>query len=199
MNNRTKLVLVLSTLALSTAAFLARERGKARNRPVYDANLREARITFEDFTATLYESGIVTSVARAKSGYLLEPNMLELFGDVSFRTRKGDRKKQYWEQLYCETATAYFRSNSLAQMITSSSMDHIDLRGFVKIETKGMTLETDSAVYTQANGILQSSATTQLSGPGHNLKGEGGFSFDLRREELNMFGPIRGGGSFEMP
>jgi len=199
MNKRTKLVLVLSTVALTTAAFLARERGKARNRPAYGANLREARITFEDFTATRYDSGIVTSVARAKSVYLLEPNILELFGDVSFRAIKGDGKKQYWEQLYCETATAYFRSNNLAQMITSSSMDHIDLRGFVKLETKGMTLETDSAVYTHANGVLQSSALTQLSGPGHHVKGEGGFSFDLRREELNVFGPIRGGGSFEMP
>ncbi len=199
MKNRTKLVLVLSALALSTAAFLARERDKARNRPVYDANLREARITFEDFTATRYLSGSVTSVARAKSGYLLEPNMLELFGDVSFRALKGNGKKQYWEQLYCETATAYFRSNSLAQMITSSSMDHIDLRGFVKLETRDVTLETDSAVYTQGNGILQSSSKTQLSGPGHYVKGEGGFSFDLRKEELNLFGPIRGGGSFEMP
>ncbi len=199
MNNRTKLVLVLSALALSTAAFLARERGKARNRPAYDANLREARITFEDFTATRYVSGTVSSVARAKSGYLLEPNMLELFGDVSLRALKRHGKKQYWEQLYCETATAYFRSNSLAQMITSSSMDHIDLRGFVKLETKGMTIETDSAVYNPGNDILQSTAKTQLSGPGHYVKGEGGFSFNLRNEELNLVGPIRGGGSIEVP
>ncbi len=199
MNKRTKLVLVLSTLAVSTSAYLARERGKARDRSSFDANLREARIAFEDFTATRYNAGAVTGVIRAKSGYLLEPNMLELFGDVSIRTLKGEGGKKYWDQLYCETATAYFRATNLIQLLTSSSMDHVDLRGFVKLETRHMTLETDSAVYNSEAGILQSTTKVQLSGPGHYVKGEGGFLFDLRKEHLNMLGPIRGGGSFEMP
>ena len=199
MKKRVKLVLALAVIAVTSVVFIARERGKARSRTGYESNIREARITFEDFTATRYLAGSVTDVARAKSGYLLEPNMLELFGDVSVRTLRGKGHRQRWEKLYCETATAYFQSSNLAQMVTSSAVDHVDLRGFVKLESKGMILESDSARYINATGILQSESQVKVTGPGIYFRGEGGFSFDLRKENLNVLGPVKGGVNFEMP
>ncbi len=199
MDRRAKLFLALATIVVLALVLLARERGKSRNQQAFDANIREARIAFEDFTATRYTAGKVTQVARAKSAYLLEPNMLELFGDVSIRSLRGKGKNEHWEQTYCETATAYFRSSNLSQMLTSSSMDHVDLRGFVKLEARNLSLETDYAVYNQASGILQSQAAVMVRGKGHFFKGDGGFSFDVRKENLNVAGPVRGGGQVEIP
>jgi hypothetical protein len=199
MDRRAKLFLALATIAVSTIVLLARERGKSRNHQAFEANIREARISFEDFTATRYSDGRVTQLARAKSAYLLEPNMLELFGDVSVRSLRGKGKGEHWEQLYCETATAYFRSSNLSQMLTSSAMDHVDLRGFVKLEARNLTLETDYAVYNQVPGVLQSQSAVMVRGKGHYFKGDGGFTFDVRKENLNVAGPIRGGGQVEIP
>lgn len=199
MDRRAKLFLVLATMVVSSLVFVARERGKSRNQVAYDANLREARIAFEDFSATRYLAGRVTQVATAKAAYLLEPNMLELFGDVSVKSLRGAGRQEFWEKLYCETATAYFRSSNLSQMLTTSSMDHVDLRGFVKLESKNMTLETDYAMYNHAPGTLQSQAAVMIRGTGHYFRGDGGFVFDLRRENLSVAGPVRGGGQVEIP
>jgi|GEM_PF-2442166 len=199
MDRRAKLFLALATIVLLSLVLRARERGKTRNQQTFDTNIREARIAFEDFTATRYTAGQITQVARAKSAYVLEPNMLELFGDVSIRSLRGKGKNEHWEQTYCETATAYFRSSNLSQMLTSSAMDHVDLRGFVKFEAGNVSLETDYAVYNHATGILHSEAAVMVRGKGHHFKGDGGFSFDVRKENLNVAGPVRGGGQVEIP
>ncbi|MEY4631538.1 MAG: hypothetical protein RIQ81_1658 [Pseudomonadota bacterium] len=181
-------------MALSTLLFVNREQGKKKHSPGGDSMAREARVSFEDFVASRYHEGVETTRVEARSGYLLEPNMLELFGDVRARTVRGKGRKMKVQEVRCETATAYFDTNSLAQMMTSSRVDRVDLKGFVQVKSAGMVLDTDQALYEYGTGLLHSNSRVSVAGPAFHFRGEGGFTLDTAKENLNVSGPIKGAG-----
>jgi hypothetical protein len=191
------LAFVLCTLALSTVLFVNREQERKKSPAASEFMAKEARISFEDFSATRYQEGIEIGRVEARSGYLLEPNMIELYGDVHTRTRVVQGRKIGFRELRCETATAYFDTRSLSQMVTSSKISRIDLKGFVQVRSSGLTLNTDQAVYDYGTGILQSDTRVSVTGKGLRFRGESGFTFDTAKEHLNVSGPVKGEGNIE--
>jgi len=198
MERRAKLFLAVAAIVASGVAFVARERGKARSKSGYESNIKEARISFEDFVGTRLKHGKVIGEIRARSGYLLEPNMIEFFGNVSLK-RPSSTNQTALERLNCETAAAYFLSNNLAQMVNSSALDRVELRGFVKLQTADVKLETDSAVFYRKSGQLVSFDPVLVIGAGQEFRGDGGFEFDATKEDLHVLGPVRGGGLIATP
>ena len=192
------LVFVLCTLALSTVLFVNREQEKRKSPAAGESMAKEARVSFEDFVATRYQNGLETGRVEARSGYLLEPNMVELYGDVHSRSIQGQGRKASIRELRCETATAYFDTTSLAQMIQSAKVNRIDLKGFVQVKSGGLTLDTDQAVYDYGVGMLRSDSRVSVSGRGLRFRGEGGFTFDTAKEHLNVAGPVKGEGNLEV-
>lgn len=199
MERRAKLFLAVAAIVASAVAFVARERGKSRNKSGYESNIKEARISFEDFVGIRLKNGKVIGEIRARSGYLLEPNMIEFFGNVSLKRPSTATNRTTWESLNCETATAYFLSNNLAQMVNSSALDRVELRGFVKLQTTDVKLETDAAVFYRKSGQLVSFDPVLVTGAGQEFRGDGGFEFDATKEDLHVLGPVRGGGLIATP
>lgn len=199
MENRAKIFLAAAAILASTIALVSREREKARNRAGYASNIKEARIAFEDFSGARFRRGRKLSELKARSGYLLEPNMIELFGDVRMSVASGSSQSNGWDRVYCETATAHFFSSNLAEMVNSSALDRVELRGFVRFETSDVKLESDSATFYRKSGQLVSYDPVLVSGGGQEFRGEGGFEFDTIKGDLHVLGPVRGGGAVEVP
>lgn len=184
-----KLAAIMLILCFGAAAgvFFTRERKVLRDS--IDTKAHDHRVIIQGFTTLNYEDGALVSKLSAKKGRYIEPNMMDLEGDVKGE-RYSDTSK---ETMRSDQATVYLRTTSLSNLMSQEAeLDRAELTGFVQVGFKDHILSTDYAEYIQRENVIRSSKPVQVNGPLRYFESESGFAYSLTTEMLEMTGRVKG-------
>lgn len=185
---------------VSVWVFFSRERKVLRE--TISSKDHEHRVKIEDFTINIYEDGQLTEKMSAKLGVFVEPNIIELSGDVHGE-KVADAKAQLAQSVQKETiradqATVYLRATSLSMLLNQAAeLDRSELTGFVQVGFKEHILTTEYAEYIQSQRLIQSPKRVKVDGPNRSFEGEEGFVYSFEQEQLEIKGKVRGVTSIE--
>ena len=177
----------LFSLGFSLFIFFSREDRRIRDQ-INQGDKREPLITVEDFTAYKYIDHKVISTLSGKLGQFIEPNILELYGQIRGMRHDVD-EKQY---IFSESAVAYYRSQGLAQLAKDSSLRKAEIENSVRIGTGSKVLMTEYAEYIEAENRLKSDWEVLIKTPNSQINGKQGFDYDVLSKDLTVMGPING-------
>ncbi len=150
--------------------------------------VKTPRIILSDFTHYNYEKGSLASSLSARLGYLIDPNIVEVFGDV----RGKNYKKDGGEVIKAESGRAYFGTDDLDRMFQNAQMEKAELKGMIEIEFHDHKLLTDYAEYSTKENVVSSTRPTRIEGNKRWFIGQNGFRYDLTKEHIVFDGPIEG-------
>lgn len=176
----------LVTSAVAVMIFLARDDGSLRDQ--VDSRSRQPVITLEEFALFRYEGHELEATLTGKLATFLEPNMVEMYGNVTGRKYEEDKK----EYSSAESATAYFASSGVTQFMKDSRIERAQLENDVRIGIGDHTLSTEFAEFLAPKEVLRSERPVLLYGPTGRFKGGNGFAYHLTTEEMTVFGPLEG-------
>ena len=193
-------VFLLIAFVVSIGTFLGRDRKILRE--TISSNLHEYRIKIEDFTVNNYEDGQLVEGMSAKLGVFVEPNIVEMSGDV--RGEKNSEGKSSLDQsveketIRADQATIYLNATSLSMLLNQNAeMDRSELTGFVQVGFKDHVLTTDYVEHIREQKIIRSPKFVKVEGPHRSFEGEEGFEYSLEKEILEIRGKVRGVATFE--
>lgn len=145
-------------------------------------------IKLEDFLIYRYINHELESTLKGRVGFFVDPNILQIQGNIS-----GVKYKNATVQnLKCEYAKILFEAQGLAQLLNNSKVVHSVFKDNVRVTLKESTLKTQYAEYTAVDGLLKSQLEVQVTTPRSVFDGEKGFLYDVEKENLTIFGPIKG-------
>lgn len=184
-----KLIIVafLASLGLALWIYLSRETKSLREN-LSKRSQREPRLVLEDFTFYRYAGEALTGRLSARLGHFYEPNVVELDGEIKGERLTTDGK----ETVSAESATAYFKANTLTKMMEQTDLDRAELTGFVEVGVKEHTLSTDYAEYLAGEDLVRSLRPVRVQGLNRVFTGDEGFTYALTSETLQMFGRVKG-------
>ncbi|SME91349.1 LPS export ABC transporter periplasmic protein LptC [Pseudobacteriovorax antillogorgiicola] len=180
----TVIFLVISSLALWV--FLSREDRTLRDQ--VDPDAKQPRIILEEFTLYRYKKHEVQSTLTGRMAHFREPNILEVYGDI--RGLRHNTEKR--EHFAAESATVYFNSNGIVQLMKNSEVKRCEVENNVQVGSRDSVIQTQYAQYFGAEQILRSDVPVQFTGPNSQFAGQGGFQYDIKTEDLDLIGPIEG-------
>jgi LPS export ABC transporter protein LptC len=192
-----KIASILLLIAFCVSAWTLFTREPKVLRETINSAQNEYRVKLEDFTVTNYEDGQVTEKMSAKLGVFVEPNIIELSGDV-LGERTPEEKQQVSditkkEMIRSDHATIYLRATSLNMLLSQTAeLDRSELTGHVQVGFKDHTLTTDYAEYLQDQKVIQSPKKVKVLGPNRSFEGEEGFVYSLDQEILEIKGIVKG-------
>lgn len=184
-----KNIIIASFLGLTVLAILLlwnrEENPRVREDP--DAILAP-RISLEDFTVYKYQGHQVQMTLSSKLAHFVDPNILELYGSVR-GIRHDSPKKEYFS---AESATVFFSSTGVAQLMENPEIIEAELEDNVNVGMSYNRLLTEFAEYLPMEGLLQSELPVVLKGPTGTYKGQNGFRFFTETELIHIYGPTEG-------
>lgn len=186
---------LFTAFLVSAWTFFSREQRVLRE--TINSAQNEYRIKLEDFAITNYEDGEITEKISAKLGFFVEPNLVELNGDVQgervseLKSKNGGSSRK--EVIRSDHASVYLRATSLNMLLSQSAeVDRAELTGFVQVAFNDHLLTTDYAEYLQNQKVIQSPRKVKVLGPNRSFEGDEGFVYSLEQEILEIKGMVRG-------
>ncbi|NRA65784.1 MAG: LPS export ABC transporter periplasmic protein LptC [Pseudobacteriovorax sp.] len=149
---------------------------------------KDPRVVLENFTIYRYEGHTVLSTLTGKLAHFLEPNRLEMYGDIR-GLRYDTENREYFSS---ESATVRFLSNGVMQLIDGSDLERAEVENNVIFGSKRSVIKTNYALYLAKDEALQSDVPVTFLSPSSVLYGKNGFEYDLVSEELSITGPMKG-------
>lgn len=164
-------------------------REKKALREAIAKKVNDHRVIIQGFTTLNYEDGTLVAKISAKKAHYIEPNIMDLEGDVQAEKYSEATK----ETMRSNQATVYLRTTSLSNLMSQEAeLDRAELTGFVQVGFKDHILTTDYAEYIQRENVVRSSKPVQVNGPRRYFEGEGGFIYSLTTEMLEIKGRVKG-------
>ena len=182
------IVLFLGCFGFSIWIFLERDTRSLRENIEKAPSHLKPRVILEDFHLRRYEQHRQYSSITAARGAFLAPNKVELYGSVEgWKLNQG--KKQI---IRTYKATAFFQSESLAELMKQADLERARFSGFVEIDYSDHLLQTDEAEYTARDEKIAGTKFVRVDGPGRWFTGKEGFRLFVKEEVLDVFGKVRG-------
>lgn len=183
-------ILFASALLGAVVVFLQRGERPARVKASEETtgHDKHARILLEDFVVYEYTHHQVTETFQGKHAEFVDPNMLEVFGDV-LGTRHQSSKKEF---VAADALRVHFESKGLTELVKNSKVIQSELENEVRIGYDDNVLYTDYAKYIHADEKLISDRPVRIQAPRAELKGSKGFEYETKSQNLRIFGPMEG-------
>jgi len=179
-------VLFLICCGISLFAFLNREKPDVREfREEHAA--KEPHLILEEFTVYRYNQHNVTETLAAKLGYFLEPNILELYGDI-----RGFRHGPKREYCSAESSISYFDSHSLTSLLRNAKIVKTEVETQVRVGIEDHALRTEFAEFIADLEVIRTDFPVKIDGPRGRFNGEKGFVYDLKAGLMMIRGPMTG-------
>lgn len=154
----------------------------------WDNSDKHPRLILEEFTVYRYKAHQVQSTLTGRIAHFIEPNILEVYGDIRGLKHNSPRK----EHIAAESASIYFRSHGIVQLMSSSKVDRCEVENNVRIGIDDSLISTQYTQYLGDNHLLRSDVPVVFTGSDSSLTGRGGYTYDINSGELELFGPIEG-------
>jgi len=183
-----KILISISFIILSVAAisfFFMQDDGKLRDK-VYATKV--PRIILEDFTVYRYEGHKATATLSGKVAHFIEPNILEMFGNI--RGMRYNSKAK--EHIKADSSSTTFHSRGVVELMKDSRVVKSELEGGVQFGFHDTILFSDFAEYITASEVLRSDMPVVIRSPQGNLKGKSGFRYNVTEELVEVYGPLQG-------
>lgn len=178
-----------SALLGAVVVFLQRgerpARAKASEETPHDTH---ARIVLEDFVVYQYKNHLATETFQGKHAEFVDPDMLEVFGDV-LGTRLQSSKKEF---VAADSLRVHFESKGLTELVKNSKVLSSEFENDVRVGYDDNVLYTDYAKYVHADEKLISDRPVRIQAPRAELKGSRGFEYETKSQNLKIFGPMEG-------
>ncbi|MFW7378322.1 MAG: hypothetical protein ACOH5I_05915 [Oligoflexus sp.] len=176
----------LLTLALAVYVFLSRDDRSLREQVVQQAG--RPRLTMEEFTVYRYRDHRVLSTLSAKMGQFLEPNILEIYGDI--RGMRHDSEKR--EFVNAEGSSTQFRSRGVIQLMKEPDIIKTELENDVQFGFDETMVFTQFTEYLAEPGVLRSDVPVLVRSPQGFMHSQTGFNYDIEEELMELYGPLQG-------
>lgn len=177
----------LITLSLSLWVYFNLDRRSIQSQIGQDI-VAHPRLTIKDFTIFQYDSHTLKRTTSGKLGYFLEPNTLEVFGDI----RALQHNSEKHEYLFADSMIAYFNSQGISNLMKDSSISTMELENNVNLGTSRNLLKTEYAKYSAKTKTLTSDLPVRVENSSGQVDGEAGFEYHTESEKLVIFGPMKG-------
>ena len=146
------------------------------------------RVTLKNFEIKKYNSLDLKLSTTAKLAYFIEPDILEVYGDI-FVMEKTDAMKSI---AMGDTLTAYFNSNGLVDLTKKGEIKKAILENNVKLYKNNTRISSNIVSYLAQSRVISSDRIVEIESTQGELIGENGFAYDLDDEFLKLFGPVKG-------
>ena len=180
------LVSILFLVISGLAVYLFMQRDDRTLREQVSGQEKQPRITLEEFTLHRYRNHTVLSTLTGRIGNFMDPNVLEMYGNLR-GLRYDSPSREYFS---AESATIYFESNGIVQLLNDSEISRAEIENNVNVGTQDKLLKTQYARYNTKKGMLRSDVPVTFVAPNSIFKGTSGFEYNIATEDVVLFGPI---------
>lgn len=176
----------LATFLVSLFLFFSRDDNSLKDQ--VDARSKQPVVTLEDFIAFRYDGHELKGTLSGRLANFLEPNIIELYGNVQ------GKKLRASEQNYAsaESGTVLLSSSGVSQFMKESTVKRAYLENDVRIGVNQSILNTEYAEFLADKEMIQSERPVLIHNSSGRFKGNTGFEYSLKSEDLTIFGPIEG-------
>jgi lipopolysaccharide export system protein LptC len=183
-----KIVIVLFLMTFMFAINASRNKTYSSDSlNISSESSEDPRLVLEEFKLTRYTEASKKMSLKAKLAYFIEPNILELYGNVS-GTRFGEKE----EILHADTVMAYFDSESISDLMNQGGLLRAEFEENVSVDFSQHTLRTDYAQYLAEENSLTSMNPVKIDGPKRWFSGSDGFRYEIDKEDLEIYGTTSG-------
>lgn len=177
----------LLTSALAVYVFMSRDDRSLRDQ-LGQSGGNKPRLILEEFTVYRYRDHRVIGTLSAKMGQFLEPNILEIYGDI--RGMRHDSGKR--EFVNAEGSSTIFRSRGVIQLMKDPEIIKTELENDVQFGFEDTIIFSQFAEYLAEPGVLRSDVPVLVRSPQGSLHSQTGFLYDIEKESMELYGPIQG-------
>ena len=149
---------------------------------------RKPRVILEGFTLYKYSGHEIQSTLTGKIAHFIDPNVLEVYGDIRGLRHNTEKREHFAAQ----SATAYFSSSGIVQLMQKSEIVRCEVENNVRVGFGDNLILTQYAQYLGKDKTLRSDLPVEFRAPQSRLHGKSGFDYRLEDEELDIHGPIKG-------
>ena len=179
-------ILFIGVSVVAIYLFTIREDKTLREQ--VSSSVKSPRVTLEEFTLHRYKNHQVLSTLTGRIAHFLDPNILEMYGNLR-GLRYDSPNREYFS---AETASIYFASNGIVQLLQNSEIHKAEVENSVNVGTQDKLLRTQYAQYQAKKDILTSDVPVTFMAPNSIFIGNAGFEYKLDTEDLVLFGPVEG-------
>lgn len=147
-------------------------------------------LELEDFSFISYERHKVLEQFDGGYGFFLEPNVLQSIGSNHWQ-RFGLSQEQD-QQIKARIFTFHLEGQGISQLLKAPKLVRTELNGEVQMIEGDKRIDTPYATYKVAAGQVVSDRKVTLTVGPHTLSGSEGFLYDIKGQDLEIFGPITG-------
>jgi len=184
-----KYILVLGfllTCALAVYAFITRDDRSLRDQVGQQGG--RPRLILEEFTVYRYRDHRVLSTLSAKMGQFIEPNILEVYGDIRGMRHDSDKR----EFVNGEASSTLFRSRGVIQLMKEPEIIKTELANDVQFGFDETIVFTQFAEYIAESRVLRSDVPVLVRSPQGFMHSKTGFQYLIEEESMELYGPIQG-------
>ena len=182
------ILIALFLISFISAVFALILRDEKLLRENVDQTIGKPRITLEEFTMFNYSGHKVRSTISGDLANFVEPNVVEVYGNIVAMNHTTTNK----ESLRAGTALAYYDSNGITEIMSGAPLLKAELSDNVIIASQDRTITTRYAEFIPSTEIIQSDMPVNYSALGKKIKGEEGFTYRRKKDNLVIRGPIKG-------
>lgn len=176
----------LATFLVSLFLFFSRDDSSLRDQ--VDARSKQPVVTLEDFIVFRYDGHQLKGTLSGRLANFLEPNIIELYGNVQGKKLQGDQQNF----ASAESGTVFLSASGISQFLKDSTVRRATLENDVRIGVNQSVLNTEYAEFLAPNEKIQSDRPVLIYNSSGRFKGNTGFEYSLKSEDLVIFGPIEG-------
>ncbi len=176
----------LATFFVSLFLFFSRDDGSLRDQ--VDARSKQPVLALEDFIAFRYDGHELKGTLSGRLANFLEPNIIELYGNVQGKKLRADQQNH----VSAESGTVFLSSNGITQFMKDGTVKRAHLENDVRIGVNQSILNTEYAEFIAEKNMIQSERPVLIYNSSGRFKGNTGFEYSLKSEDLTIFGPIEG-------
>lgn len=179
-------IVVLSLFMFATAAYLYFT--KATTTVTIRADSETPKITILDYEFYRFKDDLVVSRLAGEKAQLFDAGKVELTESVRAVRINGQRR----EELSSKRADLFLASSTQGSLNAVDRIDKIHVSEDVDLMVGEARMETEDALYTEADTTIRSTVPVRVEQTGQFLAGEHGFEFNTKLEALKMTGGITG-------
>lgn len=179
-------IVVLSLLLFVAAAYLYFT--KASTSITIRADAETPKITILGYEFYRFKDDLVVSRLAGERAQLFDAGRVDLTEGVRAVRINGQRR----EELSAKRADLFLASSTQGSLNAVDRVDKIHVSENVDLMVGEARMETEDAVYTEADTTIRSTVPVRVDQTGQFLAGEHGFEFNTKLEALKMKGGITG-------
>lgn len=188
MGRKVASLILICCFITALVVFFSRETKNLRE-AMTKTTPQESRVILEEFSMLRYEDGALEGKISARMGHFVEPNIIELEGDVQAE-RVNENSK---ESMRADAASVYLKATGLSTILNQETeLDRAEFTGLVQVGIRDHILTTDYAEFLSKGRIVRSPRPVRVDGPSRYFAGDDGFTYDLTSQILEMKGQVRG-------